>query len=220
MSTFDKTSPESLLKHWKLLIGKTIWEMIDGANPELKSWNKWWIGQLIEKYHFGQEPNNHPEPDFPKAWVELKATPIRRLKKKKNISAKERLVLNKINFQTLVEENWDNSSFLKKNSIILLAVYLFEEEKTRLDYLIKIVELLRIHSQIEDLNIIKNDWLKIQQKIQDGKAHELSGMRYYVPWCLYKVSNSERINDESAIFRYSSKRKSFFVQNKLYEPCT
>ena len=68
----------------KDIVGKDIEENIN---------HKGQLGHLIEEYLFHQKPHNDPEPDFKEAGVELKVTPIKKLKNGL-YSSKERLVLN------------------------------------------------------------------------------------------------------------------------------
>lgn len=103
--------------------------------------------------------------------VELKVTPIKQLKSGL-FSAKERLVLNIINYVEEVHKDFYTSSFWKKNETLLIMFYLWEKDLTREDY--KIVKSILHNFSPEDLEIIKQDWEYINQQIKDGKAHELS----------------------------------------------
>jgi DNA mismatch repair protein MutH len=79
-------------------------------------------------------------------------------------------------------EEFENSSFWKKNAHLLLVFYLHDSEKDLLDYVIKLVDDWKYPE--EDLLIIKNDWQIINQKIKEGKAHELSeGDTMYLGAC-------------------------------------
>lgn len=129
------------------------------------------LGQIIEESYFGYEINSDKEADFKELGVELKVTPIKELKSGL-ISAKERLVLNIINYETEYKKTFYTSSFWKKNAELLIMFYLWRKSWERKDYpIVKSV----LHSFNEkDLQIIKQDWEKIVQKIKDGKAHELS----------------------------------------------
>jgi len=87
---------EELLTYAKGLEGKTFGE-IDKTNRIINEKAKGKLGQIIEESYFGYEINSKPEADFKNLNIELKVTPY---KKNKNgsISAKERLVLNIINY--------------------------------------------------------------------------------------------------------------------------
>lgn len=179
---YDETNPVSIEKYAKELIGKTFREVID--NIEMKKGNKGGLGQLLERYYFEYELNSDSEPDFKEAGVELKVTPFKKNKsKKKPFSAKERLVLNIINFETIVNETFHNSSFLNKNKLLLLIFYLHDFDiPNKLDFLIKYVQLFEYPH--EDFKIIEQDWNTIVNKIKLGKAHELSeGDTMYLGAC-------------------------------------
>jgi len=111
-------------------------------------------------------------PDFQEAGLELKTFPIKHLKDKRLV-AKERVSLGMIDYGTMATEEWAHSSFLKKNSFLLLLAYLYQKGITDyFDYIFNLAELWRFSE--EDLKIMKDDWLKIREKVKAGKAHEIS----------------------------------------------
>lgn len=139
------------------------------------------FGQLLEKFYFQYEPNSESEPDFPIANIELKSSPLKKLKSQEYRS-KERLVLSIINYHELILQDFENSSFWKKNSSLLMVFYLHQADANVLDYVIKIADEWNFPSI--DLEIIKKDWHFIKAKIEAGKAHELSeGDTYYLGAC-------------------------------------
>lgn len=129
------------------------------------------LGQFIEESYFGYEVNSNQEADFVHLGVELKVTPIRELKSGK-LSAKERLVLNIINYEEEYLNTFKTSSFWMKNSELLIMFYLWRSEWKRSEYPI-IKAMLHTFSE-KDLLIIEQDWKTIIEKIKAGKAHELS----------------------------------------------
>ena len=158
----------------KSALGKSLNDLIKSEviTIEDKEANKGGLGQLIEKYLFGMENNSDSEPDFMPAGIELKVTPYRKLKNGK-LSAKERLVLNIIDFEDEYKNEFRNSHFWFKNNKIQLLWYLWEPEKDKKDYKITHEKLLELALN-EDLNQIEKDWNTIINKIKDGKAHEIS----------------------------------------------
>lgn len=129
------------------------------------------LGQIIEESYYGYEVNSRPEADFKDLGIELKVTGVKR-NKNKTLSAKERLVLNIINYQQEVHQTFETSSFWKKNQKILLWFYLWQPELEQRD--LKILKTHLLTYSEEDLEIIKQDWELIVNKIRAGKAHELS----------------------------------------------
>ena len=158
----------------KSAIGKSLNDLIktEVVTIEDKEANKGGLGQLIEKYLFGMENNNDSEPDFMPAGIELKVTPYRKLKNGK-LSAKERLVLNIIDFENEYKNEFRSSHFWFKNNKIQLLWYLWEQGKDKKDYKITHEKLLELALN-EDLNQIEKDWNTIINKIKEGKAHEIS----------------------------------------------
>lgn len=158
----------------KSIIGKSINDILKEENITIqeKERNKGSIGQLVEKYVFGIENNNDSEPDFMPAGIELKVTPYKKLKDNE-LSAKERLVLNIIDYETEYKNDFKNSHFWYKNNKIQLIWYLWEENKAKKDYKITHEKLLELIKN-DDLYQIEEDWNTIIKKIKEGKAHEIS----------------------------------------------
>lgn len=155
---------------------KTIKEIIKQfeLNDNHNFKNKGHIGYVIENC-FGIKKNNISKPDLYHLRIEIKTTPIKKIKNKNDFSLKERMVLNVINFNLENLDDFYHSSFYKKNQKILMFFYLFDNEVLEKDYFIQnfiYYDLSEI--PLEDLEIIKNDWKIIVDKIKEGKAHELS----------------------------------------------
>lgn len=191
---YDKTSPEDILRYSKLLEGTTFRKILDdfketyGFEDDLG--NKGRLGQLLEECYFYYSPNSDMEADFKEAGVELKTSPIKRLKNGK-LRAKERIVLNIINYMTVVDEQWENCSLIEKNSILLLIFYLFNTNSERLDY--KIIKALLWKFSETDLEIIRLDWISIVTKIKKGNAHELSeGDTNYLGACTKGINSKNK----------------------------
>ncbi|MEZ4881706.1 MAG: Sau3AI family type II restriction endonuclease [Flavobacteriaceae bacterium] len=206
----DVTSADSIVGFAKKLKNQTLRE---ACNEEIEKHGykgKGNFGQILEKFYFGYEPNNGAEPDFKEAGIELKSSPLKTLRNGE-FRSKERLVLNIINYLEVHKEDFENSSFWKKNAHLLLVFYLHDKDLDLLDYLIKLVDDWQYPN--EDLKIIKHDWETINQKIKDGKAHELSeGDTFYLGACTkgstaLKSYRDQPFNDEKAKQRaYSLKQ--------------
>lgn len=174
----DKTS---IIEYAKKLKGKSLREVCEPSILEHHYSGKGNFGQLLEKFYFGYDPNSTAEADFAEIGMELKSSPLKQLKNKEYRS-KERLVLNIINYLNVVNQEFENSDFIKKNASILLIFYLHQAGYDILDFIIKLVDEWNFPST--DLEIIKKDWETIKQKIADGKAHELSeGDTFYLGAC-------------------------------------
>lgn len=182
---YNSTEANSIIEHAYRLLGKTLRDIIDSDLTNYEG--KGSFGQLVEQYHFGYSPNSNAEADFPEAGIELKCSPLKELKRG-GFNSKERLVLNIINYMDTADESFEVSSFWKKNQHLLLIFYLFEKDKDVLDLLVKLVGDWEFPE--EDLRVIKHDWNTIQNKILEGKAHELSeGDTFYLGACT-KGANS------------------------------
>lgn len=178
---YNPSDKNSVIDYAKKLKGKSLRQVFDVKILEHSYSGKGNFGQVLEKFYFGYEPNSIAEADFAQIGMELKSSPLKQLKNSEYRS-KERLVLNIINYINVVEQNFANSDFIKKNASILLIFYLHQPDFDILDYLIKLVDEWSFSST--DLEIIKKDWETITKKIADGKAHELSeGDTFYLGAC-------------------------------------
>ena len=158
----------------KSAIGKSIEDIMNEevVTIDNSGVNKGGLGQLVEQYLFGIQNNSESEPDFMPAGIELKVTPYKRIKGGK-LSAKERLVLNIINYMDEWKNDFKDSHFWFKNNTIQLLWYLWEPNKDNKKFKITHEKLLEL-AKNEDLEQIEEDWNYIIQKIIDGKAHEIS----------------------------------------------
>lgn len=158
----------------KSAIGKSIEDIMNEevVTIDNSGVNKGGLGQLVEQYLFGIQNNSESEPDFMPAGIELKVTPYKRIKGGK-LSAKERLVLNIINYMNEWKNDFKDSHFWFKNNTIQLLWYLWEPNKDNKEFKITHEKLLEL-AKSEDLEQIEEDWKYIIQKIKEGKAHEIS----------------------------------------------
>jgi DNA mismatch repair protein MutH len=168
----DKSTPESILEFAQRLSGKTLAEVIDMSQFAENLRNRGDLGSMVERFYFKIEPNSSSKQDFPEAGVELKTTGVRR-KSGGGYQAKERLVLTMINYMDLVSERWETSSLMEKCHLMLILFYLYESE-------ISVVNRRFVPAPIlfefpkDDLIQIRNDWQFIREKVESGRAHELS----------------------------------------------
>lgn len=175
--------------------------------------NKGMLGILIEEQGFEYKANSESAPDFPTAGLELKVTPYKRLRNNQ-LSAKERLVLNMINYNN-ESKIFEESSFWKKNKELLILFYehLPNNDKSKF----KISHQLIFKFPEKDLKVIKQDWRKINDKISNGLAHEISeGDTLYLGACT-KASDSsvlttQPFSDKNAKPRAYSLKNSYMTQ--------
>lgn len=164
----------------KSAIGKTFGELSKMkvetiSTPEYDKedgkFNKAFFGHLFETNVYGYDINSNSAPDFLDAGVELKVTPYKK-NKDNTLSAKERLVLNIINYMDEYKNEFYSSHFWFKNNKIQIIWYFYEPDKNKND--LRITHELLFTFPKEDLPIIIKDWETIIDKIKQGKAHEIS----------------------------------------------
>jgi len=182
---YDHTNAESILIYAQRLLNKSLSDVlpakrISEISKTASYGGKGGFGQLVEELYFQYRPNSVSAPDFAEAGIELKTSPLKRTTK--GLVSKERLVLNIINYGEEHSKSFKESSFWKKNALLLLMFYLYEKEKLQIEQIFKIIRLWEFPES--DLKIIKDDWCKIVAKIREGRAHEISeGDTLYLGAC-------------------------------------
>lgn len=193
MFDYDSSSADSILSYAKKLEGQTFSDILkryhaygsrlqEMTNDSFSDTNaKGQLGNFLEKYYFGYEPNSDQEADFKDAGVELKQTCID-LKKNGTYTAGERLSITNISFEGPVEIDFYKSHVWNKIRLILLIHYLRDKTIPRMNNKILFANLFTPPQ--EDLEIIINDYNKINAKIMAGLAHEISeGDTMYLGAC-------------------------------------
>lgn len=179
---YEIDDPISIECYAKRLVGKTFLQVIEESSDEgscqarMEAYSnrarKGGLGNLLEEVYFGYKANSVSEADFSEAGVELKATPYEK-KKNGDIKAGERLVLGMISYERPVDKDFYTSHMWEKSKLILLIYYWRNKQlENNLMYSIDFVKLFTPPK--EDMAIIEQDYKIIIDKIQAGKAHELS----------------------------------------------
>lgn len=161
---------EEVLRIAEMLIGKTFGEL-NSYKMRSELYNKGSFGHILEEDVYKYNANSNSKPDFESAGIELKVTPYK-INKNGTLSAKERLVLNIINYMQEYRNTFYTSHFWYKNKLIEIVWYLYEENKKKDEFKITHSRLFTFPE--EDLPIIIQDWNTIVGKIKAGKAHEIS----------------------------------------------
>lgn len=181
MSSYNREDILSIIQFAQQLVGKPLREV---CNPEIINHGysgKGNFGQILEDYYFKYKPNSDSRADFHEVGLEVKSTALKKLKNNE-LRAKERLVLNMINYNDLVSQDFETSTFFEKNAHLLLIFYLYERGVNILDLIVKLVGEWKFPET--DLEIIRKDWELIKSKVISGKAHELSeGDTVYLGAC-------------------------------------
>jgi len=203
---YDQASPASIERFGKRLLKSTLRrtsgvqkippEYLDEASGMQ---TKGVFGTLVEKYYYGINPGNEAcSPDFKEAGVELKTNALE--KRSKGFSAKERLVLQMINYNDIVEEAFETSCFMKKSRLMMLISNTFQKDESLVDSCIEIAGLVDLDQlPAADLEIIRDDWTIIANKIREGQAHKLSGSdTTYLEACTKGSDGSQRVTQPNS----------------------
>lgn len=177
---YNPKDPTSIWQYSAGLLGHTLREFIDGE-LEKEYTGKGALGQMVEEIYFHLANNSRAEADFHSAGVELKCTPIKH-GKREALLIKERLVCGMINYCELVGENFEESHFYTKCQLMLLLFYLHIQDANKLDLEFLISLLWKFPDK--DLEIIRQDYYTIVNKVKQGLAHEISeGDTLYLGAC-------------------------------------
>lgn len=181
---YDDASPKDILRYSQKLLGRNFADILSDVFEDDELINKivyydnprgkGSLGNLLEEEFFFYKANSSPEPDFPKAGVELKVTPYEL--NSKGMKAGERLVITMIPNMEPIESIFKGSHLEKKLSKILMIWYRRKKGQKRTDYTIDFINLYDLYSEIcaKDLEIILDDYNIIVNKIISGNAHKLS----------------------------------------------
>lgn len=177
---YDPYSETAILERAKNVEGYSLQRLIDDSPIDVKvttNLNKGQIGNLIEANWFGIPNNSVQGPDFENAGIELKVIPLTE-DKTKELVVKERTKITSINYNELINENWDNSHAKNKLNKILFIFFHYvtdRDDSKKVDFnSTKIIRTILWELKGNDLTIISKDWWNIQKKVIDGLAHELS----------------------------------------------
>lgn len=186
-------SVEEVLEVARSAEGKLVKDF-DVTNRLSTKKNKGGIGQIIEEGLFRRAVNSRAEADFESLNLELKVTGLKTNVKQTIFSAKERLVLNIINYMEEYKESFETSSLWKKNKHILIMFYRWLDNVDKGNF--PILKSFIHEFSDADLAIVKNDWKTIIDKIKAGKAHEISeGDTMYLAACT-KGANAGTVREQ------------------------
>jgi len=155
--------------------------------------NKAFFGHIFENSVYKYGSNSISAPDFEDAGIELKVTPYKR-NKDNSLSAKERLVLNIINYMEEYKNTFFDSHFWYKNNKIQIIWYLYEQGIDKRNLKVTHEKLFTFPE--EDLKIVIDDWNTIIKKIKDGKAHEISEADTMYLGACTKGANSQSLRQQ------------------------
>ncbi|NYA10817.1 DNA mismatch repair protein MutH [Klebsiella pneumoniae] len=204
-----KTEQE-LLNFTKKIIGKKFKDIDKKNLLAIKKNDKGILGKVVETGFYGYELNSNPEADFAELGIELK---VAGFKKNKNdtISAKERLVLSKIDYCKMIDEEFEFSKLLFKNKKLLIIWYEYDyDNKDNYgDFEIKYYQL---YDMGIDEDVFKNDFNIIKNKVLNGEAHLLSeGDTSYLGACTKGAKGTDRSKQPKSMIR--AKPRAYSLKN-------
>lgn len=128
------------------------------------------LGKIVEEGVFHYSVNSRPEADFANLGVELKTTGYRRTRN--GLSFKERIPLNCFDYQDVENNDFENSEMWHKCQQLLIALYEYLDGKTYGEMILKSGFYHTFPE--EDIEIMKQDYKLLQDKIKSGRADTIS----------------------------------------------
>lgn len=173
--TYDDGDVASIEAYAKHIENKTLREALDlpdDAKPK-GAGGKGAMGDTVEEYYFDIKNNNVQGPDFPKVGVELKTTGLKYDADKKP-RAKERLAITAINWNEVVNEDFETSHLMDKISKVLLMAYDYNPDSDSvLDMTFRLASMWGVPER--DKPQMLADWNAVLDKVRAGDADKVSG---------------------------------------------
>jgi len=187
---YDKYDVKSIVEYAQKLVGSTLREHINVDSIADPHRRKGSFGNALEEDYFLLAINSDPRPDFHEVDLELKSTPLKRVRGNELV-AKERLVITMVSYPTVVNETFETSHLAKKASDMLLISYLWEAGKDPLDYIVEYAG--RWGLPEEDMSQFKADWETVVAKVRAGHAEDISSSdTLYLEACTKSADSSKR----------------------------
>ncbi|WP_338984445.1 MutH/Sau3AI family endonuclease [Spiroplasma endosymbiont of Diplazon laetatorius] len=172
----DKQYEQDLLKVFETAQkakGKTLRELAGSDLDRIRYFhNKDKIKHVLQQAVFNIPLMSKVDYTFEDLQLELKPVALKR-NKYDELIVKERLVLNDIYYDEIVNETFKDSKFMYKNQLLLIMTYVHDYEKDFLDFEIRDAFIIDISRQ-KEFYLIVNDWNAIQERVKRGKAEELN----------------------------------------------
>ena len=162
-------SVDELMKQFDTAVGKRFKEL-DVNHRLVGNGNKGVLGQIVEEGVFHYPINSDHNADFPNLGIELKTTGI--WNRKRDISAKERLPLCAFDYIATENTPFEDSYVWSKCKSLLIAIYEYLDGMPYGEMML-LKGFLHAFTK-SDIEVIKNDYEILQNKIKAGKADEIS----------------------------------------------
>jgi DNA mismatch repair protein MutH len=154
------------------LIGRSLGEVVDVPHDEQQTVRtKGYVGAHVERY-FGVAANSDAGPDLPHLGVELKAVPMRRLRSRDELRAKERTFITQINYRTVARQQLEGSPLDTKSRRTLYVFYEWERDRATAATPVLATFLHDRDEAAEDM--IRTAHEHVQASVRAGEAHLLS----------------------------------------------
>jgi len=112
-SNHDESFVGSILEFAQRLTDKSLPHLLDASIIATNTRNRGNSGNMVQELYFGFPRSNKRKPDFAKAGLKLKNTGVEK-NPNGEYRAQERLALTNIDYESIVNEDWESSELLSK----------------------------------------------------------------------------------------------------------
>jgi DNA mismatch repair protein MutH len=213
---------EEIVSIGKSTIGKTFDDLGFQEWAKENNGGKGRLGEFFEECVYGYKKNSDHHADFTAAGIELKVTGCRFKNEKDIWTAKERLVLCMINYLDDYQFSFEDSPMWEKSKKIFAIFYRYSNESKE-DYgKFRIIDARLLSFSDEDIEVIKEDYNKIIEKIKGGTADTISeGDTNYLAACTKGATADSSWTDQPFAKEQAKRRawsyKPSFMSRKINE---
>lgn len=203
---------EELLNYTQRIIGKKFKDIDIRNLLQTEKMDKGILGKIVETGFYGYELNSNPEADFAELGIELKVAGFKR-NKNETISAKERLVLGKIDYCKIIYEEFEFSKLLFKNKKLLIIWYEYDYDLKN-SYGEFEIKYYQLYDMSIDEDIFRNDFNIIRDRVIVGEAHLLSeGDTSYLGACTKGAKGTDETKQPNTTIKATAKPRAFSLKN-------
>ncbi len=167
---YDRHDPSDLERHVRQLLHQRLGDMVDVGSAEVQgSLTRGRVGHLYEHY-LGIPPNSDAGPDIPECGIEVKSVPLKR--GKSAFQPKERTFITAIDYDRIVDEDFEGSPLDLKTRHTLYLFYEHQPEAAIADFR-TIGVLLHERDDVDEL-MLREAHAHVRKMVREGRAHELS----------------------------------------------
>lgn len=176
--------------------------------------NKWVSGQIVEAA-MGKAADSRPQPDLTELSLEVKSIPIA-----EGLEPHEHTKVTMLNFQNVVDNEWDDSRvYHKVRSILFVPIVKYNKDRPDQWYIRSPFVWMPSTGVMEQM---KTDYEEVRRRLRDGKVDEITASHpKRGGFCLHLIPNTAgRDSSDTTTYEvdgetYESKRRAWMLRKDL-----